>query len=47
MEMKNQPPTLRPFLPQDVKAVSELFRASIEGLTADDYDEKQIGRAHV
>lgn len=41
MGMKNQPPTLRPFLPQDVKAVSELFRASIEGLTAEDYDERQ------
>ena len=41
MGMKNQPPNLRPFLPQDVKALRELFRTSIEGLAAEDYDEEQ------
>lgn len=41
MGMNNQPPNLRPFLPQDVKALRELFRASVEGLAAEDYDEEQ------
>ena len=32
---------LRPFLPADVPMLAEIFRASIEGLTADDYSEAQ------
>lgn len=41
MEMKSQASNLRPFLPQDVRALAELFRASIEGLTTDDYNDEQ------
>jgi putative acetyltransferase len=32
---------LRPFLPADAPLLAEIFRASIEGLTGDDYDEAQ------
>ena len=32
---------LRPFLPADVPMLAEIFRASIEELTADDYSESQ------
>jgi putative acetyltransferase len=32
---------LRPFLPADVPILTEIFRASIEQLTADDYSEAQ------
>ena len=32
---------LRPFLPADVAVLAEIFRASITGLTADDYSEAQ------
>jgi putative acetyltransferase len=32
---------LRPFLPADVPLLAEIFRASIEQLTADDYSEAQ------
>ena len=32
---------LRPFLPADVPMLAEIFRASIEELTADDYSEAQ------
>ncbi len=34
-------PTLRPFLPADVGRCAAIFRASIEDLTQDDYDEDQ------
>jgi putative acetyltransferase len=33
---------LRPFLPEDAEVLAEIFRASIEGLAADDYSESQI-----
>ncbi|MFG1294980.1 MULTISPECIES: GNAT family N-acetyltransferase [Xanthobacter] len=33
--------SLRPFLPADTPALAALFRASIEELTGDDYDEDQ------
>lgn len=32
---------LRPFLPADLPVITEIFRASIEELTGDDYDERQ------
>ena len=32
---------LRPFLPTDVPLLAEIFRASIEQLTGDDYSEAQ------
>ena len=32
---------LRPYLPTDAKRCAEIFRASIEELAADDYDEQQ------
>jgi putative acetyltransferase len=32
---------LRPFLPQDTPMLAEIFRASIEGLTEDDYNPAQ------
>ena len=32
---------LRPFLPADVPLLAEIFRASVEELTADDYSEAQ------
>jgi putative acetyltransferase len=34
-------PGLRPFLPADVPLLAEIFRASIEELTGDDYSEAQ------
>ena len=34
---------LRPFLPEDVPVLAEIFRASVEGLAADDYSESQVG----
>jgi putative acetyltransferase len=34
---------LRPFLPADAALLAEIFRASIEGLTADDYSQSQQG----
>lgn len=34
-------PALRPFLPTDAPLLAEIFRASIEGLTADDYSATQ------
>lgn len=34
-------PGLRPFLPADVPALAEIFQASIEELTGDDYTEAQ------
>ena len=34
-------PALRPFLPADVPALAEIFQASIEELTGDDYTEAQ------
>jgi putative acetyltransferase len=34
-------PALRPMLPADVPLLAEIFRASIEELTADDYSEAQ------
>lgn len=33
---------LRPFLPEDAAVLAEIFRASIEGLAADDYSDSQI-----
>ncbi len=33
---------LRPFLPDDAPVLAEIFRASIEGLAADDYSESQV-----
>jgi putative acetyltransferase len=35
------PPSLRPFLPADLPRLAAIFRASIEELTADDYNESQ------
>jgi putative acetyltransferase len=34
---------LRPYLPTDATLLAEIFRASIEGLTADDYSDAQRG----
>jgi len=34
-------PALRPILPTDAPLLAEIFRASIEGLTADDYSASQ------
>ncbi len=34
-------PALRPFLPADTAILAEIFRASVENLTADDYTEAQ------
>lgn len=34
-------PALRPMLPADAPALAEIFRASVEDLTAEDYDEDQ------
>jgi putative acetyltransferase len=36
-----QTPGLRPFLPADVSVLAALFRASVETLAAEDYDEDQ------
>ena len=32
---------LRPYLPQDTPQLAEIFRASVEGLTEDDYTASQ------
>ena len=34
-------PALRPYLPADAEALSRIFRAAVEELTVDDYDEDQ------
>jgi putative acetyltransferase len=34
-------PALRPFLPQDIATVAQIFRDAIEELTEDDYDDAQ------
>ncbi len=34
-------PALRPMLPSDAHVIAEIFRASIEGLTAEDYSPAQ------
>ena len=34
-------PALRPYLPPDAAALAEIFRASIDGLTEEDYGEAQ------
>jgi putative acetyltransferase len=34
-------PALRPFLPTDTDVLAEIFRASVENLTGDDYTETQ------
>ena len=34
-------PALRPFLPADTEVLAEIFRASVEELTGDDYSETQ------
>jgi putative acetyltransferase len=36
-----QRPALRPFLPDDVPVLAEIYQASIEGLTGEDYSEAQ------
>jgi putative acetyltransferase len=36
-----QPAGLRPYLPADAALLAEIFRASVEGLTGDDYTEAQ------
>ena len=36
-----QTPGLRPFLPADAATLAALFRASVEALAADDYDDAQ------
>ncbi len=41
MARSAKPPGLRPFLPADVATLAALFRASIETLAADDYDDGQ------
>lgn len=33
---------LRPFMPDDAEVLADIFRASIEGLAADDYSQSQI-----
>jgi len=33
---------LRPYLPDDTPVLADIFRASIEGLAADDYSETQV-----
>ena len=33
---------LRPYLPDDASVLADIFRASIEGLAADDYSETQV-----
>ena len=34
-------PALRPFLPQDIATVAQIFRDAIAELTDDDYDDAQ------
>ncbi|HEY2527355.1 MAG TPA: GNAT family N-acetyltransferase [Xanthobacteraceae bacterium] len=41
MAAANPKLAMRPMLPQDMPLLAEIFRASIEGLTADDYSERQ------
>ena len=41
MAAPNLNPALRPFLPSDAPLLAEIFRASIEDLTVDDYDDDQ------
>ena len=38
-----QPPALRPFLPADASVLAEIFQASVEELTGEDYSEAQQG----
>ena len=33
---------LRPYLPEDASALADIFRASVEGLAAEDYSESQV-----
>ncbi len=39
----NPTPSLRPFLEADTPLVAEIFRASVDELTAEDYDDAQRG----
>src|SRR4051794_15377149 len=41
MAQSSPKPALRPYLPADALALAELFRASVEELTGDDYGEAQ------
>ena len=41
MARSNRQPSLRPYLPADARVLAEIFRASIEELTGDDYSEAQ------
>ncbi len=41
MAMAHPKLALRPFLPDDLPVLAEIFRASIQELTADDYSEAQ------
>ena len=41
MPANDNKPALRPMLPADAPMLAAIFRASIEDLTADDYDEEQ------
>ncbi len=41
MPNTDEKPALRPMLPADAPALAEIFRASVEDLTAEDYDEDQ------
>jgi putative acetyltransferase len=43
MAQANPTLALRPYLPADAPLLAEIFRASIEELTADDYSEAQRG----
>jgi putative acetyltransferase len=43
MAQANPKLALRPFLPADAPLLAEIFRASIEELTADDYSDAQRG----
>ena len=36
------PPALRPYLPADAETLTDIFRASIFELAADDYSEAQL-----
>lgn len=42
MALANPNFALRPYLPNDASVLAEIFRASIEGLAADDYSESQV-----
>jgi putative acetyltransferase len=41
MSAPSKPPALRPFLASDAPRLAEIFRASVEELTAEDYSEAQ------